>query len=145
MKVVQIRYRQTPNSTVNTLKLVPHCSKSVLYGNVIRVAKGTQIQLNPYCPALKLYCVWFAWIWIRDHPFKTSSNFHDFWPLPPSRRQPSAFQQNAPPPSKKDVGIWQFCPPPLLTKYPLDTIFTDQTKGVFVGVVKYNQKFTIVN
>ena len=20
----------------------------------------------------------------RDHPFKTSANFHDFWPLPPS-------------------------------------------------------------
>ena len=28
------------------------------------------------------------------------------------------------------------------TKYTPDTIFTDQTK-LFVGVVKYNQKFTI--
>ena len=49
-----------------------------------------------------------------------------------------------PPSSKEDVGIWQFAPPPC-TKYPLDTIFTDQTKGVlYVGVVKYNKKFTIV-
>ena len=61
-----------------------------------------------------------------------------------SRQQPLEFQQNAPLPLKVDIIIWQFCPPPL-TKYPLDTIFTDQTKGVlFVGVVKYSQKFTIV-
>ena len=33
--------------------------------------------------------------------------------------------------------------PPLLTKYPLDTIFTNQTKGVlFFGKIK-NRKFTI--
>ena len=31
---------------------------------------------------------------LRDHPFKTSANFHDFWPLPPGPL-PSAFQQNA--------------------------------------------------
>ena len=24
---------------------------------------------------------------VRDHPLKTSANFHDFWPLPPYRRQ----------------------------------------------------------
>ena len=23
---------------------------------------------------------------LRDHPFKTSANFHDFWPLPPYHR-----------------------------------------------------------
>ena len=28
----------------------------------------------------------------RDHPLKTSANFHDFWPLPPSHRQPLASQ-----------------------------------------------------
>ena len=25
----------------------------------------------------------------RDHPFKTSANFHDFWPLPPYHRHSS--------------------------------------------------------
>ena len=25
----------------------------------------------------------------RDHPFKTSANFHDFWPLPPYHRNSS--------------------------------------------------------
>ena len=29
-------------------------------------------------------CVWLWVIHIWDHPFKTSANFHDFWPLPPS-------------------------------------------------------------
>ena len=32
---------------------------------------------------------------VRDHPFKTLANFHDFWPLSHSRRQLSAFLQNA--------------------------------------------------
>ena len=27
----------------------------------------------------------YRFIIIRDHPFKTSANFYDFWPLPPSR------------------------------------------------------------
>ena len=27
--------------------------------------------------------------WIRDHPFKTSAIFHDFWPLPPYHRHSS--------------------------------------------------------
>ena len=35
---------------------------------------------------------------IRDHPFKTSANFHDFWPLP------SAFQQNA-----YEGDFWSLC------------------------------------
>ena len=35
---------------------------------------------------------------IRDHPFKTSANFHNFWPLP------SAFQQNA-----YEGDFWSLC------------------------------------
>ena len=40
---------------------------------------------------------------LRDHPFKTSANFHDFWPLPPL---PLAFQQNA---YEVDFFILMYC------------------------------------
>ena len=30
---------------------------------------------------------------VRDHPFKTSANFHDFWSVPPSRRSFSIRRQ----------------------------------------------------
>ena len=30
---------------------------------------------------------WLDLLGQRDHPFKTSAKFHDFWPLPPSRWQ----------------------------------------------------------
>lgn len=40
-----------------------------------------------------LYAIWTKSsncdILIRDHPFKTSANFHDFWPLPPYHRHSS--------------------------------------------------------
>ena len=29
---------------------------------------------------------WKLTFFVRDHPFKTSANFHDFWPLPPYHR-----------------------------------------------------------
>ena len=75
-----------------------------------------------------------------------------FDPYPPPVGKHRHSSKMPPPPQKKtfafgnwQFGIWQFPPPPPpLTKYPLDTIFTDQTKAVLsVGVVKYNHKFTI--
>ena len=39
----------------------------------------------------------------------------------------------------------EILPWPFLTKYPIDTTLTNQTKGnLFIGVVKYNEKFTII-
>ena len=40
---------------------------------------------------------------LKDHLFRTSANFRDFWYLPPPFLQPSAIQWQPP---KKDVCIW---------------------------------------
>ena len=53
-------------------------------------------HLNPY---------WFPEISLGDHQFKTSANFHDFWPLP------LAFQQNA-----YEGYFWSLC---TVTFWPL--------------------------
>ena len=53
--------------------------------NSNREIKIADFGLAKLLAASEYYIVSKTW----DHPFKTSANFHDFWPLP------SAFQQNA--------------------------------------------------
>ena len=74
-------------------------SKYIFYFQVsttknLKVTNELQVASNPLKFKLCKHAHALHLIPKRDHSFKTSAIFHDFWPLPLSRRQPLAFQQN---------------------------------------------------
>ena len=55
---------------------------------------------------------------LRDHPFKTSANFHDFWPLPPYHRHSSKMLMKG---IFDPYVLWPFDHRPLGTPLPPKT------------------------
>ena len=71
---------------LNAVKFLGWLKKFGLAQNILRPVKGQGIRqvirnaLNKYLCKLCTH----PWPVLRDHPFKTSANFHDFDPYPPT-------------------------------------------------------------
>ena len=79
-----------------------------------------------------------------DHPFKTSANFRDFWPLPSFSRQLSTFHQNVHPLKKKRMlAFGKFCPFPII--YRNNTTFWFRFLKLLISEIAYFFQYKKIN